>query len=105
MAIKDVALRLIGKFCSTSLLFCGCPDQWAPLFHMKDLKRLQSCSKLPNNIHCVYLEKLRHDYVVHPEMIESVVQFCVDCINRNMKSSEGSVITDLPNISGMISKL
>mmetsp|Transcript_20439 Transcript_20439/g.41935 ORF Transcript_20439/g.41935 Transcript_20439/m.41935 type:complete len:414 (-) Transcript_20439:369-1610(-) len=77
---NDVALRLIGDICSTSILFCGCPDQWAPLFHMEDLKLLQRNSKVPHNINMLYIEELRHDFVVHPEMIEPVVRFCLNSI-------------------------
>mmetsp|Transcript_10060 Transcript_10060/g.14943 ORF Transcript_10060/g.14943 Transcript_10060/m.14943 type:complete len:372 (-) Transcript_10060:1232-2347(-) len=78
---NDVAFRLIGKTCPTSILFCGCPDQWAPLSHMKELKELKSKSQI-SNIDCVYMESLTHDFVVHPEMIEPVVGFCLDQIKR-----------------------
>ena len=54
---------------------------------MKDLKKLQSRSEIPNNIHTEFIEELRHDFVVHPEMIEPVVQFCVDRIRSGAKAS------------------
>jgi hypothetical protein len=82
LCFQDIALRIIGEFCSTSILFCGGPDQWAPLFHLKDLECLQGRSDVPKNIHSEYLDELRHDFVVHPEMIEPVAQFCIQSINR-----------------------
>ena len=83
-------MRLIGETCPTSVLFCGC-DQWSPEHHNKDLKRLQSRSEIPNNIHLDYIAFLRHDYIVHPEMIESVVRFCVDRINSVKGSSKVNI--------------
>ncbi|KAL7498102.1 hypothetical protein ACHAWT_009864 [Skeletonema menzelii] len=78
---NDVALRLIGKTCPTSILFCGCPDQWAPLSHMEKINELKS-KAIISNVQCVYMEELTHDFVVHPEMIEPVIGFCLDQIKH-----------------------
>lgn len=82
-----MAFRIIGRTCPTSILFCGDPDQWAPLSHMEKLKELQSKS-LINNIHCTYMEELTHDFIVHPKMIEPVVNFCLDRIKHPKFSSK-----------------
>ena len=70
---NDVALRILGR-CPTSILFCGNPDQWAPRAHMEELKELKRKS-LINNIHFTYIQQLRHDFIVHPNMIEPVIDF------------------------------
>ena len=70
---NDVALRILGR-CPTSILFCGNPDQWAPKAHMEELKELKRKS-LINNIHFTYIQQLRHDFIVHPNMIEPVIDF------------------------------
>ena len=82
-SFQDIALRLIGEVCSTSILFCGCPDQWAPLFHMKDLERMQLQSEIPSNITALHIDELRHDFVVHPKMIDPVVQFCIQSMKQS----------------------
>lgn len=70
---NDVALRILGR-CPTSILFCGNPDQWAPKAHMEELKELKRKS-LIKNIHFTYIQQLRHDFIVHPDMIEPVIDF------------------------------
>ena len=80
---NDVAFRLIGKACPTSILFCGGPhqDQWAPLHHMQCLEQMKS-KAIIHNIQCAYIEELTHDFIVHPKMIEPVIQFCLDQIKH-----------------------
>ncbi len=80
---NDVAFRLIGKACPTSILFCGGPrqDQWAPFSHMQTLNELQK-KAIIHNIQCVHIEELTHDFVVHPKMIDPVVGFCLDQIKH-----------------------
>lgn len=80
---NDVAFRLIGKACPTSILFCGGPhqDQWAPLHHMQNLEQMKS-KDIIHNIECVYIEELTHDFVVHPKMIVPVIEFCLDQIKH-----------------------
>lgn len=99
LPFQDIALRLIGEVCSTSILFCD-PDQWAPLFHMEDLQRLQSSLTIPRNIETQYLDGLSHDFVVHPEMLQPVVQFCIRCIEQRVSNGNG-----LRDASKIISKL
>ena len=83
---KDVALRLIAST-PTSILFCGLPDQWAPMRHLDDIRRMQHQSLLPDNIYTEYIDSLRHDFVVHPEQIEPVVGFCIDRIKSARQTS------------------
>lgn len=78
---KVIALRLIGNTCPTAILFGGCPDQWAPLSHMKKIEELKSKAVI-SNVECVYMEELTHDFIVHPHMIEPVIQFCLDQIKH-----------------------
>lgn len=72
---------MIGNTCPTAILFGGCPDQWAPLSHMKKIEELKSKAVI-SNVECVYIEELRHDFVVHPQMIEPVIEFCLDQIKH-----------------------
>lgn len=85
-----MALRLIGVS-PTSMLFCGCPDQWAPKFHMEDLQRMQSRSVIPNNIYTEYVDSVRHDFVVHPDQIDPVVHFCCDRIKSTGEASGSNI--------------
>ena len=59
------------------MLYCGGPDQWAPYEHVEDLKHLQERGIVPQNITVVYHESLKHDFVVHSQMVPVVVDFCV----------------------------
>ena len=54
---------------------------------MEDLQRLQAHSKIPSNISIHYLTDLSHDFVVHPEMIDTVVQFCVQSIEQKLPNT------------------
>jgi hypothetical protein len=67
---------------------------------MQDLQRLQASSVIPANINTKYLDDLRHDFVVHPEMIEPVVQFCI----QELKTREQNIKGQNENIM-LISKL
>ena len=58
---------------------------------MDELKRLQNRSDIPNNIHTEYIEELRHDFVVHPDMIGPVVNFCVDSIKHRTQPNESGI--------------
>lgn len=78
----DESLRIIGRYCDTAMLFCGGPDHWAPHFHLEELEALRKEGKLPNNICTEYMGDLVHDFVVHVEMVEPVVDF----IFRQIKS-------------------
>lgn len=79
---NDIALRLLSR-APSSILFCG-SDQWAPEFHREDLERLKQHSEIPNNIQIEYMEELRHDFVVRPEQIDPIAQFCVNTLQRNV---------------------
>ena len=70
----DESLRIVGRHCPTAMLFCGGPDHWAPHFHLEELEALRKEGKLPNNIYTEYKENLVHDFVVHVEMVEPVVE-------------------------------
>ena len=83
-----------------SYLFCRRPDQWAPLFHMIDLQKIKRSSQVPQNMQFDYIENLRHDFVVHPEMLQPVVQFCIRCIEQRVSNGNG-----LRDASKIISKL
>ena len=67
---------------------------------MEDLQRLQSALKIPNNIDPQYLENLSHDFVVHPEMIEPVVEFCIKCIEQRISNANEPI-----DVAKLISKL
>lgn len=53
---------------------------------MNDLQRMKSRSEIPNNIHIEYIKEIRHDFVVRPEEIDPVVQFCVERIQKSGES-------------------
>ena len=78
---NDAALRLL-KNTPLSILFCG-KDQWAPESHLHDLQYMQSQSQIPNNIHMDYTTNIQHDFIVHPEQIDPVVEYCVGKIKTN----------------------
>jgi len=78
---NDVAFRILESI-QTSILFCV-NDQWAPESHLNDLQYMQSQSQIPNNIHMDYMLKIQHDFVVHTEQIDPVVEYCVGRIKTN----------------------
>ena len=78
---NDAAFRLL-KSTPLSILFCG-KDQWAPESHLRDLQYMQSQSQIPNNVHMDYMKEIQHDFVVHIEQIDPVVEYCVGRINAN----------------------
>ena len=59
---------------------------------MKDLHQMQCRLEVPMNIHAIYMEELRHAYVVHPEMIEPVIQFCVQCIRHGGDAASDKIV-------------
>lgn len=69
---------------------------------MKDLKQLQQNSKVPHNINMLYLEELRHDFVVHPEMIEPVVMFCLNSIRVIGKGLNAGDTFRLPDMKSKL---
>jgi len=87
---NDVALRLINNS-PTSILFCGDPDQWAPKGHMEDLQKMQQSAVIPHNVYTEYIDLLRHDFVVHPEQIEPVINFVVSRIRSDGETSGLSI--------------
>ena len=78
---NDVVLRLLEST-PLSILFCG-KDQWAPESHLRDLQFMQSKSQIPNNIQMDYMRHIQHDFVVHSEQIDPVVEYCVGEIKTN----------------------
>mmetsp|Transcript_24787 Transcript_24787/g.72613 ORF Transcript_24787/g.72613 Transcript_24787/m.72613 type:complete len:368 (-) Transcript_24787:224-1327(-) len=86
----DVALRIIGKKVDTFMLFCGGPDQWAPHFHLEDLNALRCQGKIPSNIYTAYFDNLIHDFIVHPEMVLPVVDFCIKSIRARSAKEPSS---------------
>lgn len=76
------AMRIIGKCCPASMLFCGGPDQWAPKFHLDEMSSAIANGSLPKNITLEYNDDLVHGFIVYPEMIEPVVNYiCKSIIN------------------------
>lgn len=82
------ALQRIARHCPTEILFCGGPDHWAPPFHMDDIKELQQHGLVPNNVHCTYLEPLRHAFVVVPQMVPVVLDYCLQRIQMGTTQDE-----------------
>ena len=78
---NDIAFRLLESI-QTSILFCV-NDQWAPESHLNDLQYMQSQSQIPNNLHMDYKKHIQHDFVVHSEQIDPVVEYCVTRIKAN----------------------
>jgi len=76
------SLRLLGNHCDTAMLFCGGPDKWAPAFHLDELLESQRKGVIPSNIDIEYKEKLLHDFIVHQEMIPSVIAFVVGAVMK-----------------------
>jgi len=68
-------MKIIGKYCPASILFCGGPDQWAPEFHLDEMSSDIANGSLPKNIILEYNDDLVHGFIVYPEMIEPVVNF------------------------------
>jgi len=94
---NDIAFRLLGET-PLSILFCV-NDQWAPESHLRDLQYMQSQSQIPNNIYMEYMRQIQHDFIVHPEQIDPVVEYCVgriktdpSKIKRNSVGEESSSI-------------
>lgn len=81
--IDACAFRTIGKHCPISILFVG-NDKWARNFHIRDIQGMQSRGVIPKNIHTTYLPHLVHDYVVRPEMVVDVDDFCFQSIQTHL---------------------
>lgn len=82
--VPDVsAFRAIGKYCPTCILYVG-NDKWARKFHIEDIADLKARGEIPNNIHTTYLKQLVHDYVVRPEMVVPVDDWCFDAIQTHV---------------------
>lgn len=58
---------------------------------MEDLRRMQRHSMIPSNIHTEYVEEVRHDFVVHPDQIEPVVDFCVGRLTKCRQDSGANI--------------
>lgn len=82
---NDVALRLLGPEIPISFLFCG-KDQWAPESHLYDLQYMQGKSQISSNVNMDYMKHIQHDFVVHSEQIDPVVEYCVGRINANLSN-------------------
>lgn len=78
-------MQLIGAHCRTEILQCE-NDHWFPEFHMKDLLKLQTQGLVPSNMHCTFGKGLRHDFVVVPEMVAEVKEYCLDCIRKTTRN-------------------
>ena len=81
--IDACAFRVIGKHCPTCILYVG-NDKWAREFHISDIKELQARGVIPKNIHTTHLPQLVHDYIVRPEMVTHVDEFCLDAIQEHV---------------------
>lgn len=49
---------------------------------MRDLEKLQRNGDIPSNVQCSYNDKLRHDFVVVPEMVALVREYCIESIHE-----------------------
>jgi hypothetical protein len=90
----DNAMRVIGKFCPTAILYCP-NDHWAPLFHMHDIKQAQREKRLPANITVECNEDILHGFIVFPKMIPTVVDFIIKSVtnmNISMMGDDESMI-------------
>lgn len=66
------------------MLYCGTeevPDQWAPSKHIRIFQEMQQNGKIPKTISFQLIELLLHDFVVHPEMLPPVIDYCLSCIS------------------------
>jgi pimeloyl-ACP methyl ester carboxylesterase len=77
----ESALRILGSHCRLEILFAA-GDQWAPLFHAHDLHDLQQRNLIPKSIEWLFIPELKHDYVVHPQMVPPVLEFCIKAIRK-----------------------
>lgn len=60
------------------MLYCGGPDQWAPDSHRVSLQTLQDVGVIPKkSITIDFHPTLKHDFIVQPHMVPTVVNFCV----------------------------
>ncbi len=68
------ALRVIGMFCPTSILYCA-NDHWAPLSHMEEMKKMNFLDSM--NISFSYCDQIEHGFIVFPDMVPHVVDFVI----------------------------
>jgi len=91
----DVAMRIIGNHCSTVMLFGGGVatkdiDHWGPYYHILDLDDLKRARMIPASaVHATHIPGIVHDFVVHPEMLPPVVEFCFNAIQSHHRSRTG----------------
>ena len=97
MKLQTWALNLIGKQCPTEILFCG-GDHWSPPFHMRDLQELQQQGRIPMTVHCTYLENLRHDFVVKPNMVAVVRSYCLEKIRAAIQEEAMLLIANISRL-------
>jgi hypothetical protein len=71
------------------MFYGGNPDQWAPQFHMQDMKNDIFSGDLPSNISFEYNDDLLHDFIVHPEMIEPATDFILKSIKGPTTRTRG----------------
>jgi len=65
------------------MLYCGGPDQWAPRDHLEDIRNLKIRGIVPEAITVEYHPNLTHDFVVNPQMVPAVIDFCVTRIRES----------------------
>ena len=85
------AFKVICEKCPIYMLYCGGPDQWAPITHMLEIAEKQKTGSYPKNIHLQYQDDLIHGFVVIPEMIAPVTTFIIDACLQNNKEENGEI--------------
>jgi hypothetical protein len=71
------------------MLYCGGPDQWAPDNHRESLQKLQDIGVIPRKtVTADYYPHLKHDFIVQPHMVPTVVNFCVQKILLTTKQQK-----------------
>lgn len=85
----EEAMRTIGNYCRTVMLFGGGVatsdiDHWGPYYHILDLDDLKRADKIPaHSVHATHIPGIVHDFVVRPNMLPPVVEFCINAIQSH----------------------
>lgn len=48
---------------------------------LKETQGLQKQGRVSTNVHCSYKKELRHDFIVVPDMVHVVREYCLECIH------------------------
>jgi pimeloyl-ACP methyl ester carboxylesterase len=75
------SLRLVARCTTLHCLYAGGPDQWGPVNHMHDLADLMKTGEL-DKFGLLYEDSITHDFVQKDVMIDRVVEYVGNCVNR-----------------------